>query len=232
MDKLPTSPSVVIFDVNETLLDLKPLKDSVDKILPAGGGSTLWFTTTLQYSLVMTVSGQHAPFHDIGVAVLKMLKENPDGVLVDNDAKAALRPLLSLPAHQDVKPGLERLREAGFRLATLTNSTAAGVKTQLDHAGLADFFERQLSVEAVGKYKPHVDVYRWAANQMGVEIGECMLVAAHGWDVAGAAWAGMQSAFIARPSQQMFPLSPPADVVVAGLDSLAERLVATRSRPA
>jgi 2-haloacid dehalogenase len=226
MDQAPSSqPAVLFFDVNETLLDLFPLKESINNVLLESEGATLWFTTMLQYSLVMTVSGVHAPFPEIGVAALKMLAKNREVVLSDDDAKNAIRPLLALPAHPDVRPGLERLRQAGFKMAALTNSSSSGVKAQLEHAGITDLFDRQLSVESVGKYKPHTDVYRWAAQEMKARPEECMLVAAHGWDVAGAAWAGMQTAFIARPGQQMFPLARPADLIASGMEALAEQLL-------
>ena len=99
---------------------------------------------------------------------------------------------------------------------------------QLEHAGLAGFFERLLSVESVGKFKPHADVYAWAAREMGVPPDQCMLVAAHGWDVAGARWAGMQAAFIARAGQQMFPLAPQPEIDVADLEALAGEISPTR----
>ena len=73
----------------------------------------------------------------------------------------------------------------------------------MEHSRLAGFFEAMLSVEEVGLYKPHAHVYRWAARKLGVGVAECLLVAAHGWDVAGASWAGMRTAFVARPGQQV-----------------------------
>lgn len=218
-------PVVLLFDVNETLLDLRPLQDSINSVLLEPEGAHLWFTTLLQHSLVMTVGERYAPFPEIGLATLKMLAKNREVVLSDEDARKAISPMLSLPAHPDVRPGLERLQAAGFRLATLTNSTQSGVKVQLEHAGLADCFERQLSVEGVGKYKPHLDVYRWAAAEMGVEAGQCMLIAAHGWDVAGAKWAGLRTAFVARGGQQMFPLADPPDIVAADLEDIADALL-------
>ena len=53
-------PLVVLFDVNETLLDIKPLQIAVTDVLLDEGAAKLWFTTMLQYSLVMTVSDQYA----------------------------------------------------------------------------------------------------------------------------------------------------------------------------
>ena len=217
-------PKVLLFDVNETLLDIASLKKSVAAVLQEPQAADLWFATLLQYSLAMTVSGHHAAFPDIGAAVLQMLARDRAVTLSETQAKAALSCMRSLPPHSDVTPALERLRAGGWRMAVLTNSSRPGVKAQMEHAGLERFFERQLSVESVGKFKPHADVYLWAAQEMSVDPSDCMLVAAHGWDVAGAKWAGLQTAFIGRPGQQKFPLGPAPDIDVADLAALASAL--------
>lgn len=71
-------PRVLLLDVNETLLDIAPLKQRVGDILQDARAASLWFTTTLQYSLVMTVSEQHVALPEIGAAVLRMLARNSD----------------------------------------------------------------------------------------------------------------------------------------------------------
>lgn len=219
-----TKPRVLLFDVNETLLDLAPLKRRISDILIDPGKAELWFATVLQHSLAMTVAGQYAAFSDIGAAVLRMLARNSDLAMSEADTKQVLSVMRELAPHPDVAPALTRLKASGLRLASLTNSSQAGVTAQMDNAGLAEFFERQMSVESVGKFKPHAEVYAWAAREMGVPPGECMLVAAHGWDVAGAKWAGMRAAFIAREGQQKFPLAPAPDLDVADLTALADKL--------
>ena len=218
-------PKVILFDVNETLLDLTTVKESVGKAL--GGRpelAPLWFTTLLQYSLVTTVADHYLDFGEIGAACLRMVAKNHGVELSEDDAKKAVAPMRSLPPHPDVIPALGRLRDADCRLVTLTNSSKAAVADQMKHAGLTEFFEALLSVEDVGKYKPHADVYRWAAGRAGADVSECLLVAAHGWDVAGAAWAGMRTAFVARPGQQTFPLGPVIDITVASLAELPGEL--------
>ena len=215
-------PRVLLFDVNETLLDIGPLKEKVSDLLQDPGAGTLWFTTMLQYSLAMTVSGRYAALGEIGAATLQMLARNSDIALSGKGAQAVLAGLRTLDAHSDVVPALKRLRGADFRMATLTNSPAAGVQAQTRHAGIDGFFDRQLTVETVGRFKPDRAVYEWAAQEMGVAPAECMLVAAHGWDVAGAQWAGMRSAFIAREGQQKFPLAEPPEIDVPDLVALAD----------
>jgi 2-haloacid dehalogenase len=130
-----------------------------------------------------------------------------------------------LPAHPDVRDSLQRLREAGLRLATLTNSSPDGVRQQLAHAGLAEFFERTFSVGAVQKFKPAPEVYQHAARELGIEPAGMRLVAAHAWDVYGAMRAGCAAAFVARPGQALFPLAPPPDIVGPDLREVAERII-------
>jgi 2-haloacid dehalogenase len=218
-------PKVILFDVNETLLDLTALKESGGKAL--GGRPELlplWFTTMLQYSLVTTVADRYRDFGEIGAGCLQMVAKN-HGVALDEDAaRRALSPILSLPPHGDVVPAIEQLQGARYRLVTLTNSSNAAIAEQMTNSGLRKFFEKQLSVEDVGFYKPHAHVYRWAARRVGVDVSECLLVAAHGWDVAGASWAGMRTAFVARPGQQMFPLAPAPDISIETLTELPDQL--------
>ena len=218
-------PKVILFDVNETLLDLRPMTEGIGKLLGAGAeAARLWFTMLLQHSLVGTVAGKYLDFAEVGAACLRMVAGSHGVELSEEAAREAVAPMRSLPPHGDVAPALGRLRDAGFRLFTLTNNSKSAVADQVRNAGLADYFEALLSVEDVGKYKPHAEVYRWAAGRAGADLGECLMVAAHGWDVAGAKWAGMQAAFVARPGQQTFPLGPTPDIHIPSLAELAGEL--------
>lgn len=73
MDPAHRRPDVLLFDVNETLLDLLPLSKSINTVLRDEHAAKLWFTTMLQYSLAMTVSKQYAALPEIGGAVLQMM---------------------------------------------------------------------------------------------------------------------------------------------------------------
>lgn len=224
-----TRPKVIFFDVNETLLDLAPLKESVAQALNGKKELvSLWFTTLLQYSLVATVGEQYRDFSEIGAATLRMVAKNQNINLTEEKAKEVLKPILSLPAHPDVAPALARLKQGGFRLVTLTNSSNKAVEAQMTNSGLKQYFEKLWSVEDVSLYKPHRKVYQWASKKMDVKPEECMLVAAHGWDVAGAHWAGWQTAFISRPGQQLYPLAEEPEIVAPTLLEVAEKLLALK----
>jgi 2-haloacid dehalogenase len=220
-------PTVLFFDVNETLLDLKAMRTSVAQAL---GGRTdllpLWFTTMLQYSLVATVGDHYNDFGEIGAAALMMLARNNQVTLSQEGAHSAMLAMRSLPPHPDVAPALGDLKQEGFRMVTLTNSSQAAVDAQIKNSGLEELFEARLSVEEVRLFKPHRRVYNWAAGKMGLMPDECMLVAAHGWDVAGALWAGWRAAFVSRPSAQPYPLAPAPELAESDLRGITERLVA------
>jgi 2-haloacid dehalogenase len=220
----PTRPALLLFDVNQTLLDMAPLQASIRAVLPGADSPKLWFTTTLQHAMAMSLAGRHAPLPEIGAAVLRMLAEGKGAALSEEAAAAALRPLTRLPAHPDVAPALARLRAAGIRMAALSNSTTAGLRAQLDYAGLARHLDVAFSVDEVGVYKPHPRVYLEAARRMRVAPAQAMLVAAHGWDVAGAAWAGLQCAFVSRDGERPFPLAPAPTLNLPHLGALADLL--------
>ena len=225
---ITTRPKVLFFDVNETLLDLTAMKESVGKVL--GNRSDLlplWFTTMLQYSLVSTVGRQYNDFGIIGAAALQMVAANNNIKLTEDQAKEAiLTPIRSLPAHPEVKASLEKLKKAGYKLVSFTNSSNKGVETQFKNAGLISYFDERLSIEDMGKFKPHTDAYDWAARKMGIKPSECLLVAAHGWDIAGAIWAGWRGAFISRPGAQLYPLAPNPEINESNLKLVTDKLIA------
>lgn len=215
-------PALLLFDVNETLLDLAPLRASIERILP--GDAELWFTTMLHYATAMNLAGRFAALPEVGAAALRMLAEGRGKPLSLQQAQLAIAPITRLPAHPDVAPALARLRAAGFRLAALSNSTSTGLRAQLAHAGLGRLFDAQFSVQDFGAYKPHPGVYRGAAMRMRVAADQAMLVAAHGWDVAGAGLAGLDTAFVCRGNKRPFPLGDAPGMVVSDLSALADRL--------
>ncbi|WP_193362811.1 MULTISPECIES: haloacid dehalogenase type II [Paraglaciecola] len=226
MAQAAPKPKVIIFDVNETLLDLETMRTSIGEALDGQEElTTLWFSTMLHHSLVTTVTGDYQDFGKIGVAALMMVAQNNDIEITEEQAVTAIKtPLLSLPAHPDVKAGLKALKEQGFKLVSLTNSSNKGVETQFKNAGLTDYFDKRMSIEDIKVYKPDLRAYAWALEQLNIKPEEALMVAAHGWDVAGAKAAGLQTAFVARPGKALYPLAQKPDYVVKDLSELVEIL--------
>ncbi len=220
-------PKILFFDVNETLLDLSHVKESVGNALNGKEELiSLWFTTMLQYALVETVANHYEDFGEIGIASLMLVAANNDIKLSLVEAKKAVGTITSLAPHPEVIEALGSLKDDGYRLVALTNSSNAALKKQFTNAGLLDLFERRLSVEDLGKFKPHADTYNWASRIMDIKPEEAMLIAAHGWDVAGALWAGWRAAFVSRKGQNKYLLAPETEITAPDLKIIAEKLIA------
>lgn len=214
----------LFFDVNETLLDTTELNQVVAQRLGnRPERAEAWFTSVLHHSLVESVTGNWHSFGDIAEAVLEMTAARY-GVSLPADATPLAEIIAAMPPHSDVATGLTALQQQGFTLVALTNSSAALAEKQLKSAGLASLFSRILSVESLKIYKPALRVYQWAMEEMNKPVSECMMVAAHGWDVGGAKRAGMKTAFVARKGQALYPLATAPDLVVSEMDTLAKKL--------
>jgi 2-haloacid dehalogenase len=216
---------VLVFDVNETLLDLAGLDEPFARVFGDAGVRRLWFAQLLQSALVSIVTDAYADFGSAGRAALEMIAARQGVELAPGDRDAILGAMRELPAHPEVVGALELLRGAGFGLASLTNSTEAVANAQLTNAGLADHFERILSADTVRRLKPAPEPYRMAAEAMGVGVGDIRMVAAHAWDIAGALRAGCAAAFVARPGMVLDPLVPAPDIVGPDLRAVADRIV-------
>jgi 2-haloacid dehalogenase len=213
---------LIVFDVNETLLDLRALDPHFVRVFGDATVRASWFAQVLQGSMVATLTGCYQNFGAIAGAALEMTAARRNMALSAEDRTAILAGIRTLPPHPDVVAGLEKLAAAGFRLFTLTNSPPAVVAAQLENAQLGRFFEQSLSVDAVKQFKPAAAVYQMAAGQLGVTVEQIRLVAAHDWDVAGARAAGCAAAFVARPGMVLNPLLPQPDLVGRDLVEVAD----------
>lgn len=222
-----TPASIIVFDVNETLLDITTLDPLFDRVF--GDRSVLreWFAQLILYSQTMTLSGLFTPFGELAVGSLRMVASIHGVTVADSDIDELKMRMNTMPAHPDVVPALTRLRDAGFRLVTLTNSASASSPTPLERAGLGEFFERSFSVEAVRKFKPAPETYRLVAEEMGVDTTDLCLVACHLWDTIGAQAAGCRGALITRPHNAILPAAevPIPDLTASELTDLADQIV-------
>ncbi|MFL6446671.1 MAG: haloacid dehalogenase type II [Bryobacteraceae bacterium] len=217
-------PMVLVFDLNGTLLDNRAVQPALRSIFGRKLSSEEYFTRVLEYCMAVTLTGQYRSFSDIALAVLGMEADARRVTLTEGSTKRVAADLKSLPAFCDVKHSLRRLRKANFRLAVLTNSASEDAREQLNSAGLGEYFDTVLSVAEVRRFKPSPEPYALAANSLGVQPYEILLVAAHPWDLMGAAAAGCRTAFIQRPGKALFPGALKPTYVARDLNDLVAQL--------
>jgi 2-haloacid dehalogenase len=186
---------VVAFDVNETLVDMAGLRPAFADLGLAPDLVALWFARVLRDGFALVALGSYRPFAEVAAQALRGLA--PD--LVDDAAVTAVLAAFSrLDPHADVAPALDLLRQAGVTAITLTNGSSDLVGTLLSRAGLDAYVTANLSVDAVRRWKPAPEPYRYAARHAGVAPERIALVACHAWDCAGAARAGLRTGWVAR----------------------------------
>ena len=217
---------VLVFDVIETLLDLRALDPHFEAVFGDPGVRQQWFQQMLQSALVSTVTDRYRDFTEIGRAALQMTAARRGMELSQDDQQRILGTIRQLPPHPDVLDGLKRLKEAGFRMAALTNSTAQVAEAQLEHAGLREYFEQALSADMAKRLKPAREAYHTAAQRLGIQPSDMRMIAAHAWDVTGALRAGCAAAFIARPNMVLDPAGEHPDVIGSDLREVAEAIIA------
>jgi 2-haloacid dehalogenase len=224
-------PSVMIFDVNETLIDfetaLNPLFKKTfknEKVLRE------WLGHLILYSMTLTLSGMYRDYWDIGRGVFRMVGGIHNIDVTDEDVEALKKGMQTMPAWPDCKEGLTKLKEAGFRLVTLTNSPppTSGGQSPLEHAGIASLFEKQYYIQEAKAYKPAQIVYHMVAQDLDVAPSDCGMVATHVWDTIGGQAAGMQSALITRPGNAVLPIDglPQPNIVAKDTIDLAAKAAA------
>ena len=160
---------VLLFDVNESLLDLKTLEPHFkthfgDQIMVSE-----WFDQVIQTAMLSVILGWSRNFSEVGRSALEMVVERHDLSLSENMLSDIVGGMRKLSPHDDVIPALKKLKSLNFRMAALTNSPVAVAQEQLAHAGLIDFFETVISVEEVKTLKPDPKVYRYATEKMKVD---------------------------------------------------------------
>ena len=217
---------IIVFDVNETLLDLEAIRPTFDRIFDEPGAMRLWFAGLITYSEALTLAGVYVPFTDIGAAVLRMLAATRGISISDSVGAEVTDRFASMPPHPEVPAALRRLRRHGFRLFTLTDNTLEISGRQLEHAGVIDLFERRFSVdETVQRHKPAPEAYHWVAGELDVDPAEVCLVACHVWDTLGAVAAGWQAALILRQGNFPLDVGPQPSFIGDDLDGIADQLI-------
>lgn len=217
-------PSILVFDVNETLIDIEHLAPLFSRLFGRADALRLWFAELVLYSQSLSLAGTYVPFPQLAGGVLRMMGAIHAVKVTEDDVVELSARFAEMPAHPDVVPALERLGAAGFRLVTLTNSPPRADGGPLRRAGLEHFFERRFSVESVKRAKPAPETYALVAGTLEVAPDELCLVAAHVWDTLGAQCFGARGALILRTGNAPLPAEgvPQPDLLAPDLEAFAD----------
>ncbi|PKF62031.1 haloacid dehalogenase type II [Psychromonas sp. psych-6C06] len=217
--------AVIVFDINETVLNLAPLKPKFAHYFGDKNYVDTWFSMLLHCSTVCVITQVNTDFKSLAETALYSLAAKLNLSLSEQDCQDLLSTLASLPVHEDVKPSLTKLRNAGFKLVAFSNSSTTLLTSQLHNAGLNSYFDDAISVQNSGTFKPAADAYQFVLKQLRVSASDACLVACHDWDIQGALSAGLKGAFIDRASMRYNPVYAKPDICATSMGEIADKLI-------
>ena len=219
------------FDVYGTLIDTQGVLSSLEAMIPdkAQAFSQTWRDKQLEYSFRRGLMQNYVNF---GVCTSQALEYTCQFYAVsftEAQKKDLLTSYSTLPAFDDVAPGLAQLKDANFRLYAFSNGSGDAVDTLLNNAGIRDFFAGIVSCDDIRSFKPNPAVYSHFLRQSNASGDSAWLVSSNPFDVIGARSAGMHAAWVQRSSAAVYdPWGIEPTVTISGLGELHDKLLASR----
>ncbi len=214
------------FDMYGTLVDPLRIWKQLERFLPreAQRIAELWRQKQLEYTFRLTAMERYEDFEQVTRKALDYALAAV-GCDLDRQQKDSLMAQYNdLERFADVEPGLQRLKEAGYRMVVFSNGSPAMLTSIMKAAGLYAYCDGFVSVDEVRVYKPSPQVYRHVANRLGRPIETVRLISSNPFDVIGAEAAGMQASWVNRSGGVFDTLAPPPHSVVRSLIELADGL--------
>jgi len=218
-----TSPKIkaIAFDAFP-IFDPRPVFALAEQLFPGKGAelSNAWRTRQFEYQWLRALSGRYADFWQATEEALVFSGELLKLDLTPDKRKQLMDAYLGLKAWPDVPPALQSLKEAGVRLAFLSNATTQILDAGIKNAGLGGVFEHVLSTDRIKTYKPDPRAYQMAIDAFGLKREEILFVPFAGWDAAGAKSFGYTTFWVNRLNLPVEKLGVVPDAVGQNLTDL------------
>ncbi|QIG96286.1 haloacid dehalogenase type II [Bradyrhizobium sp. 6(2017)] len=204
------------------IIDPRPVFARVEEMFPGKGAelSALWRTRQFEYGWLRTLGGHYADFWRVTEDALVFAAKAMKIDLLAEQRDRLMQTYLELKAWPDVGPALRQLRDAGLRMAFLSNLTAPMLDAAIKNSGLEELLEPHLSTDRVQAFKPDARAYQMGVDAFGLPKEEIVFAAFAGWDVAGAKWFGYPTFWVNRANAAVEELGVAPDGMGSGLNDL------------
>lgn len=180
----------------------------------------LWRQRQLQYSYQLALMGDsYEPFWNVTDYALDYALAYYDVDVNRADRETILEPYNHLDPFADTLDALAQLQDANIDVTILSNGNPEMLETLAGNTGIEEYVDVIISADEVDTFKPDPAVYENTANRLNRDISDCRLVSSNAWDIAGAASAGMATAWVNRYTEPMERIGGDPEEVV---DTLVE----------
>lgn len=206
----PTRFKAIAFDAF-AIFDSRPVFTLVNSLFPEKANELIntWRTKQFEYSWLRTAAGQYENFWKVTEDALLFAAKKAGVSLTANSQKQLMDQYLSLSIWPDVLPALQTFKDAGIRLAFLSNMTAEMLNASIRNSRIGSYFDHVISTDSAKTYKPARVAYQLAIDKLKLKKEEIAFVAFAGWDVAGSHWFGYPTFWLNRsnaPSEQLYSI--------------------------
>ena len=204
------------------IIDPRPVFAKAEAMFPGRGGelSNAWRTRQFEYTWLRTMSGSYADFWQVTEQALVFAARLVKLEMSPTQRDQLMESYLKLTAWPDAAAALKQLKDAGIRMAFLSNFTAEMLDAAVRNSELQGIFEPHLSTDRVQAFKPDPRAYRMGVDAFGMEREEIAFAAFAGWDAAGAKRFGYSTFWVNRANAPLEELGVAPDGTGAGLQDL------------
>ncbi|WP_144903449.1 haloacid dehalogenase type II [Halobellus captivus] len=221
----PDRVRTVTFDSYSTIVDVDAAESALaDRVAEPEPISKLWRARSIEYTFVANEIDAYQPFYEMNRDALQYALDAHDVDLSTTERDEILSVYHELDVFDDVRDGIERLREGGYDCYVVSNGNPEMLASMVDHADIGDLLADTVSADEVRTFKPNAAIYRHAAARTGTPIDEIAHVTAGWFDVMGAKHAGMQGVWVDRKGTPWEPFDGRPDLTVETLFELADAL--------
>jgi 2-haloacid dehalogenase len=195
---MPRHSAVIVFDAYGTLFDVHSVAVECESRFPGQGAefSRRWRARQLEYTWLRSLMGRYEDFESVTRAAAKAVAASLDLDLPADVLDRLMHAYNQLEPFGDVAQTLTALR--GVRRAILSNGSPRMLNAAVANAGLTNQFDRVISVDEIGIFKPHPSVYNLVCKSWNLEPPEVAFVSSNFWDIAGATSFGFRTFWINR----------------------------------
>ena len=215
---------VFAFDVYGTLINTQGLVPKIESMIGerATRFSTRWREKQLEYAFRRGLMQSYQDFSVCTKEALEYTCLEMETALTQAQKDELIQAYGCLPAFDDVKPALAKLKAAGTQVYAFSNGTKAVVARLLEHAGIDDYFIDIVSVDELQTFKPNPSVYQLLLDKTGAEKANTWLVSSNSFDLIGALSFGFNAAWVKRSDKAIFdPWGMTASMTLSQLDELS-----------
>jgi 2-haloacid dehalogenase len=212
------------------IFDPRPIFALAETLFPGRGAElgNAWRTRQFEYQWLRALSGRYADFWRTTEDALEFSTEMLALELTPDKRAKLMDAYLGLKTWPDVPQALRSLKEAGVRLAFLSNATPKILDSGIRGSGLEGLFEHVLSTDTIRTFKPDPRAYQMAIDAFGLKREEILFAAFAGWDAAGAKSFGYPTFWVNRQGLPAERLGVAPDATGRSLVDLLEFVKASR----